>query len=112
MNQSTLRQIINTAGQLLSDPANRVTAMYAANSEGLRTEATLDDASKFCLVGALERSSECDYNSTRWLDSFRDIRKTVAEVIGHPNSWIAVAWDETDDTGREAIVQKLLGYGK
>lgn len=111
MENEKLKQIINTAGQLLSDPANRVTAMYAANSEGLRTEATLDDASKFCLVGALERSSACDH-SVLWLNSFRDLRKTVAEVIGHPNSWIAVAWDETDDTGREAIVQKLLGYGK
>ncbi len=98
-----ITSILRAAGSLLRDPANRLTHRYAETANGEPTIGTDPLAVKFCLVGALERA-------VGYTPQIMEARTACAVAIGHDNRYVAAAWDDATDEGREEIVQKLLAY--
>lgn len=96
-------KLVRKTGRLLLDPKKRCTGKPAADRTGVEVDTFNIRAEKFCLVGALARTTNDD-----WGQEYRDVRAAAGKALG---AWsLVTAWDETNNAGRTRIAKKLATY--
>jgi hypothetical protein len=107
MDQS-IKQILNTAGTLLSNPLNRCTGYSAEDVEGNQVEYWDDKACKFCLTGAIGKVL-LDNVGTQYDPHFdAKVYGALREVLGLEGKTPApLIWDSAEEFDRQAIADRL-----